>query len=259
MKDLLFPFPRIKQTLELQTKSLLQHLAIFVTLIEPKYCLRIILVAFFFCILTGFGSSIAEDVSESRKHVATFREDFESGIDRWEIIDPKTWELQSHGKGQSLAITSRQSEYEPKVRSPKHIALIRDLEAEGFEMTFAVKSTKDTGNHRDCCVFFNYQDPTHFYYIHLGAKPDPHSGQIFIVNDAPRLALTQNDKRVPWGDDWHQVKLVRDFGSGSITIYFDDMETPQLKVIDKTFGMGRIGIGSFDDMDAFDEIEVRVR
>lgn len=220
---------------------------------------RILFVVGHFLAAISFGLSSAEESEGVEYPPATFREDFEDGIDRWEIMDPKTWQLQSHGKGQSLAITSRKSEYEPKVRSPKHIALIRDLEAESFEMTFAVKSTKDTGNHRDCCVFFNYQDPTHFYYIHLGAKPDPHSGQIFIVNDAPRTALTQNEKRVPWGNDWHQVKLVRDFESGRIAIYFDDMETPQLEITDKTFGKGRIGIGSFDDMDAFDEIELHVR
>lgn len=186
-----------------------------------------------------------------------FSEDFESGIDRWEIVDPKSWALQEHGKGQSLSILTRESEYEPKVRSPRHIALVRDLELGSFEMTYRVKSTKDTGNHRDCCVFFNHQDASHYYYIHLGAKPDPHSGQIFIVNGEPRLALTDNQKRVPWSDAWHTVKLIRDVESGKITLYFDDMKKPHLEVVDKTFGKGRIGIGSFDDMDAFDEIKIR--
>jgi hypothetical protein len=137
--------------------------------------------------------------------------------------------------------------------------LIKDLKASSFEMTFAVKSTLDTGNHRDCCVFFNYQDPTHFYYVHLGAKPDPHSGQIFVVNDKPRTAITKNQKRVPWTDGWHQVKVVRDAELGRIAVYFDDMDTPLLEVNDTTFGEGRIGIGSFDDMDAFDEIELRIK
>ncbi len=53
------------------------------------------------------------------------------------------------------------------------------------------------------------------------------------------------------------VKLVRDAKAGTIAIYFDDMTTPHLSVNDKTFGKGRIGIGSFDDMDAFDEVVLR--
>ena len=60
-------------------------------------------------------------------------------------------------------------------------ALIRDVKMDSFELTFRVKSTLNTGNHRDCCIFFNYQDPTHFYYVHLGAKPDPASGQIISM------------------------------------------------------------------------------
>lgn len=186
-----------------------------------------------------------------------FSEDFENGLDRWEIIDPESWALQEHGLGESLSITRRESEYRPPVRSPHHIALIRDLEVASFVLTFKVKSTKDTGNHRDCCVFFNYQGPSQYYYVHLGAKPDPHSGQIFIVNDAPRTALTQSDKRTPWSEAWHDVKVVRDAEKGTIEVYFDDMTTPQLQTTDKTFGTGRIGIGSFDDMDAFDQIVLK--
>ncbi len=193
---------------------------------------------------------------EKSNRVPIFTEDFENGIDRWELVDPKSWAIEEHGQGKSLAITSRESEYKPKVRSPLHIALVKDIKATDFEMTFKVKSTKNTGNHRDCCVFFNYQDPTHYYYIHMGAKPDPASGQIFIVNDEPRRPLTKNEKLVPWTEDWHTVKLIRKTSTGTIAIFFDDMERPHLETNDKTFGEGRIGIGSFDDMDAFDSIVV---
>jgi hypothetical protein len=193
---------------------------------------------------------------EASSRTAVFTENFESGIDRWEIVDPKSWAIEEHGKGKSLSIISRESEYKPKVRSPLHIALIKDLSVDDFEIVFQVKSTKNTGNHRDCCVIFNYQDPSHFYYVHLGAKPDPASGQIFIVNDEPRRPLTTNTKLVPWTDDWHTVKVVRTVADGSIAVYFDDMERPHLEAKDTNFGKGRIGIGSFDDMDAFDDLKV---
>jgi hypothetical protein len=120
-----------------------------------------------------------------------------------------------------------------------------------------VKSTNDTGNHRDCCVFFCHTDATHFYYCHTGAKPDPHSGQIMIVNDAPRLALTKNENNTPWKNEtWHRVKLTRRSKDGSTKVYFDDMKTPYMEVSDTTFSKGRIGIGSFDDMNDFDEIRI---
>jgi len=188
-----------------------------------------------------------------------FEDDFENGLGKWELIDDESWALQEHGMGKSLSITRRESEHSPKVRSPRHIALMKGTKAENFTLTFKVRSTKDTGNHRDCCVFFCYQDPTNYYYVHLGAKPDPHSGQIMIVKDAPRLALTKNEKLVPWDNDWHDVKLIRDSKTGTIEIYFDDMDHPHTSVNDKRFGQGRIGLGSFDDMDAFDQVELRIQ
>ena len=48
-----------------------------------------------------------------------------------------------------------------------------------------------------------------------------------------------------------------DADSGQITVYFDDMETPHMQVSDKTFGRGRIGIGSFDDLNEFDDLVLR--
>ncbi len=186
-----------------------------------------------------------------------FREDFESGIERWQVLDPATWRIVDRGDNKTFEITERGSAYKPPVRSPGHVALIRDLDLASFDITFQVRSTKDTGNHRDCCVFFNYLDDQHFYYVHLGARPDPHSGQIMIVKEAPRLAITNNEKRTPWDDQWHTVRVERDTKSGSIKVYFDNMKTPHMEVVDHNFGTGRIGIGSFDDLNEFDNVVVR--
>ncbi|MEM9586368.1 MAG: hypothetical protein AAGA03_03730 [Planctomycetota bacterium] len=185
-----------------------------------------------------------------------FADDFESGLGRWELLDPKTWKLSERDGNHTLEITARKSEYKPPTRSPGHVALVKNLELGSGEITFRVRSTKDTGNHRDCCVFFGYQDASHFYYVHLGARPDPHSGQIMIVNDADRLAMTKNERHVPWDDEWHNVKVKRDTKSGLIEIYFDNMKEPIMAVKDTTFGKGRIGIGSFDDLNEFDDIKV---
>jgi arylsulfatase len=186
-----------------------------------------------------------------------FQDNFEQGTDRWEILDPNTWKLTKRNDNHSLAIVARDSDYQPPVRSPQHVALITDLEVGDFELVFRVRSTKDTGDHRDCCVFFGYQDDRHFYYAHLGAKPDPASGQILIVNDAPRMPLTKNRRATPWDDQWHKVKVVRRLHDGTIKVFFDDMKKPHMSVKDLTFGPGRIGIGSFDDLNEFDDIQLR--
>lgn len=185
-----------------------------------------------------------------------FSENFENGIERWEVLDPKTWRLSKGDKNTTFEITERESEYKPPHRSPWHVALVKDIEVSDFVLDFKVRSTRDTGAHRDCCVFFCFQDAANFYYVHLGARPDPHSGQIMIVQDAPRKALTENKKPTPWDDGWHQVRLVFESQLGSISIYFDDMKEPHMTVTNKTFASGRVGVGSFDDCNEFDEVRL---
>lgn len=187
-----------------------------------------------------------------------FADDFSAGKGRWDITDDASWDIVSFDGNPAMALNKRVSAYAPKVRSPHNIALVKDLEAEDCVITFRVRSTADTGNHRDCCVFFGHRDPEHFYYVHLGAKPDPASGQIMIVDGAPRRPLTKNERPVPWDDAWHAVKLVRTGGTATIAVYFDDMQTPLMSVEDGSFGKGRIGIGSFDDMNAFDDVRIYV-
>jgi acetyl esterase/lipase len=185
-----------------------------------------------------------------------FEEDFQKGHSRWDTTDEGAWEIYQKDGNQTFGLNKRISDYQPKVRSPHNIALIKGVTVGDVQVTFRVRSTQDTGNHRDCCVFFGYQDPEHFYYVHLGAKPDPASGQIMIVNGEPRRPLTENKNTIPWDDRWHTVKLIRKLSTGSIEVYFDDMDRPIMQATDKTFGVGRVGIGSFDDQNEFDDIRV---
>ena len=191
-----------------------------------------------------------------RKLDLVFQDDFENGTKNWSTTDDAAWSIKDENGNSRFGLTKRRSDYAPKYRSPHNIALIKDVSVSDFVVTFDVKSTKDTGNHRDCCIFFAYQDPDNFYYVHLGAKPDRSSGQIMIVNNAPRTPFTKNEKPVRWDNNWHKVKLTFDSKSGQIHVYFDDMKEPLISAVDKTFSKGKIGIGSFDDMNDFDNIRV---
>ena len=185
-----------------------------------------------------------------------FEDDFSTGITQWDTTDSDSWTLKDQNGRSVWGLNKRRSNYQPKFRSPHNIALVRDLDLTDTMIEFDVKSTRDTGNHRDCCVFFHHKDPEHFYYVHLGAKPDPHSGQIMIVDDAPRRALTKNKTPVPWDDQWHHVRVERNTKSGKIAVFFDDMKKPIMEAYDKTFTSGRVGIGSFDDMNDFSHVKI---
>jgi hypothetical protein len=108
------------------------------------------------------------------------------------------------------------------------------------------------------CLFFGYQDPANFYYVHLGKQMDDRANQIFIVDDKPRTKIsTKTTEGTPWDDNWHHLRVVRNVASGKIDVYFDDMRAPAMTAEDKTFAWGQVGIGTFDDTSAWDKIELR--
>ena len=192
-----------------------------------------------------------------QKLLLKFSDDFEKGSENWRTTDAGNWKIKTGiNSNQVFGLLKRQSDYQPPVRSPHNIALIKKMEFGDFVLTFDVCNPQDTGDHRDCCVFFGYQDPSHFYYVHLGRKPDPASGQIMVVNDKPRTPLTKNEMTIDWTSDWHKVKLARSVDDGLIAVYFDNMDKPILTVTDKTFGRGQIGLGSFDDINEFDNVRI---
>ena len=207
------------------------------------------------------GVCIAADVekADAKKNQLplVYEDDFDSGADNWIPTDKKAWKIIDSDGDKVYGLVVRISDYKPPHRSPHNISLLKNVIVSDFVLTAKVQSTADTGAHRDMCVFFNYQDPTNYYYVHLGKVPDPKSCQIMIVDDAPRRPLTKNKKAgVPWTDGWHDVKVVRRTGDGTIEIYFDDMEKPIMTAVDKTFTSGHIGIGSFDDTGNWNDLKL---
>ena len=186
-----------------------------------------------------------------------FEDDFENGADRWEPTDPAAWRITQTDRGK-VYNQFKNSKYSPPHRSPYNISLVKDVVLGDFVLTVKVQSTNTkAGAHRDMCLFFGYQDPAHFYYVHLGKRPDPHSSQIMIVNGAPRVMITKKTSPgIPWDDEWHEVKIVRRVADGVIEIYFDDMDNPVMATVDKTFTSGRVGLGSFDDNGNWDDFKL---
>ena len=186
-----------------------------------------------------------------------FSDDFEKGADRWEPTDPAAWKI-ADGRGGKVYGQFQQSNYKPPHRSPLNIALVKDLLVGDFSLEAKVQSTGKDGPHRDMCLFFGYQDPAHFYYVHLGKKTDDHANQVFIVNNEPRKKIsTRTSSGTNWDDSWHRVRIVRKVGDGAVEVYFDDMKTPVMTATDKTFTWGRIGVGSFDDTGNWMDVKLR--
>jgi hypothetical protein len=206
-----------------------------------------------FALLLAASSAIAAD-----ELPVLVEENFEQGAERWQPTDEKAWKIEKTDSGQVYSQFKKRSDYNPPHRSPYNIALLENVTVGDFVLTAKVKSTHEDYPHRDACLFFGYQDPAHFYYVHLGKRADDHANQIFIVNESPRKKISQTSTEgTPWTDQWHQVKIVRKVADGTIEIYYDDMTKPVMTAVDKTFLWGQIGVGSFDDTTAWDDIVLR--
>jgi hypothetical protein len=205
-------------------------------------------------IATLTGLSVAADAPVDLPLL--FSDNFEKGADRWEPSDPKAWKVIQTEKGKAYN-QFQQSKYKPPYRSPFNFSLVKDLTVGDFTLEAKVQTTARDYPHRDMCVFFGYQDPAHFYYVHLGQKTDDHANQIFIVNGADRQKIsTKTTPGTKWDDKWHDVKVVRTAATGAIEVYFDDLKTPAMTATDKHFLWGRVGLGSFDDTGNWADVKV---
>lgn len=184
-------------------------------------------------------------------------DDFESGkADRWEQSDPKAWKL-IEKDGNHVYSQFQASKVETPVRSPFNRAMIKELYVSDCVLDVRLQSTVKDYGHRDMCLFFGFQDPAHLYYVHLGKQADDHANQIFIVNNEPRKKISiESTPGTNWTDNWHHARVVRNVETGSIEVYFDNMEKPVMRAVDKTFTWGQVGIGTFDDTGNFDDVTV---
>jgi len=186
-----------------------------------------------------------------------FQDDFdEPAPERYLFSDPAAWRWQKD-QGRTLLEQFRASQVENPVRSPFNRALVRGLHVGDVIIDVRLQSTIKDYDHRDMCLFFGFQDPSHLYYVHLGKKADDHANQIFIVDGAPRKKISlKSTAGTPWTDGWHHARVVRRVASGEIAVYFDNMDEPVMRAVDKTFGPGLVGVGTFDDTGRFDELRV---
>jgi hypothetical protein len=201
---------------------------------------------------------LAGDVRrDSAQVVLAFRDDFEANnLDAWQATDPGVWQIEQAGDTNVLSLTG-QSNYTAPYRSPLNINLVQDVVVGSFIMELKLNSTVDEYPHRDLCLFFGYQDPANYYYVHIASQPDTVAHKIHVVDDADRSSITDNHNNgVTWGSDWHTVRVIRDIDTGKIEVYFDDISSPIMTAIDSRFQLGKVGVGSFDDTGQFDEVRV---
>lgn len=188
--------------------------------------------------------------------------DFESGTAvGWTPDDPSHWRVARDNGSHVYELTAPGAP--GPVRAPTSRSVLAGRDVASFEFSGRLRCDTDPAVAvRDMCVLFHYQDPTHFYYVHFAGSSDEVHNIIGLVDGADRVKINAE----PAGASvfrltdraWHSFKVTCDAPTGLIRAYLDDMTAPILTARDRTLGHGLVGVGSFDDTGAFDDLELRV-
>lgn len=176
----------------------------------------------------------------------------------YEMTDERAWRQTPVDQGGTLELFGK-SHYEPRIRSPYSIAMLRDLLVGDFILELRLAQSGKAYGHRDLCLFWGIQSAHNFYYAHLATKADEHANNIFIVNDEARKHIASvTSSGTDWGatTSWHAARIERKLQEGTIKVYFDDFSSPVMIAEDSHFHIGHIGFGSFDDTGQFDDIKI---
>ncbi len=194
-----------------------------------------------FLLLTPFWLGCA-----SSKWQLAYEQEFRSQacLEDFQFSDPDIWHWADDFGG--MMYFTEGSNFKPPHRSPLTYGLIQDLQVDAFVLEAEVQQSGRNYSHRDLCLFFAFESPAKYGYVHIATQPDPHAHNIFLVNHAPRIATAPvGEQGVDWGKGWHLLRMERLQPGGPVDVYLDGkliLHTENLE-----FGVGQLGFGSFDD------------
>src|SRR5262245_7245628 len=176
-----------------------------------------------------------------------------TGLGEFDLDGNGTWAVR-HG----TLVLEKAGVPEGPIRRPAALAILKSPPLKDLTFSVELKSTAPVDlDVRDVQLIVGYQSPSQFYYVHLSAKTDAVHNGIFIVNQADRRRIDEGKSPARLRDQaWHRVRLERSVTSGSIVVFFDDDKTPALSASDRSFTVGRVGVGSFYETGEFRAIEV---
>ncbi|MET7750646.1 PQQ-dependent sugar dehydrogenase [Micromonospora sp. NPDC005367] len=180
----------------------------------------------------------------------------------WAPVTPSKWQFT--GKEVVLAEAGVQR---PGPRRPFEYAVLTAGPAFGaVDITAKVRlDTPVEVTNRDVIIVFGYRSDTEFYYAHLSTDNTilPHNGIFKVDNaDRERIDYQWNGRSRGAGpavvdDDWHSVRVRHLPATGEIAVYVDGSKDPLMTARDTTFGSGRVGFGSFDNVGRLRDLTVR--
>jgi Ca2+-binding RTX toxin-like protein len=180
----------------------------------------------------------------------------------WAPKTPSKWQF----PGDQVVLAERGDNSGPPRRPFEYATLKTGPEFASVQIDAEVRIDEPiTRSDRDIIIVFGWHSDTQFYYTHISQDNTiyPHNG-IFVVNNADRLRFDDQWNGSTGASpsitdtEWHKIRVIHCAETGRILVYVDDMTTPHITGTDvnKTFGAGRIGFGSFDNFGRMRDLTV---
>ncbi|MFG2104593.1 PQQ-dependent sugar dehydrogenase [Micromonospora echinaurantiaca] len=196
--------------------------------------------------VTGTRVFAAGDVGDTRLRRT-------GGAHNWAPVTPSKWQFT-----RDEVILAEAGESRPGPRRPFEYAVLTAGPAwSSVEVEARVRlDTPVEITNRDVIIVFGWRSDTEFYYAHLSTDHTiyPHNG-IFKVDNADRERIDHQWNGRSRGAnpaitdaDWHKVRVKHLPATGEIAVYVDGHKDPLMTAKDTTFGSGRVGFGSFDNV-----------
>ena len=183
---------------------------------------RVLLVLSIFFLFANCGKNRSDELP----FLASY--DFEDGnAQGWQPKIPENWQVVE--KDGSLVYELISPGEQGDIRAPTSWSILPEYDITSFVFIGRLKSMAEASNpHRDMCLFFHFQDPTHFYYVHFSASSDGLHNIIGLVNGTDRVKINSE----PSGEsvfrltdrDWHSFKLTYEATTGEIKAFLDYMD-----------------------------------
>ncbi len=174
------------------------------------------------------------------------------GAGDWAPITPAKWRFPG-----DQVVLARPGDRRPGPRRPFEYAVLTEGPVFGsLHLSGRVRiDTPVRISGRDVVVLFGHRSDTEFYYAQLSSNNTRLTNNgIFRVDDANQVRIDDqwlgHHGAPPAIRDarWHRVRVTHCAASGEIAVYMDNSRFPLMTAVDGTFGSGRVGFGSFDNV-----------
>lgn len=174
---------------------------------------------------------------------------------RWDVVNPSDWKIESQNGSPVLELITPRNPLPGPVRPIQFaLAQTKDLNRVKIQLDMRPRALS-------LIIVFAYRDPAHFNYAHLStdtATKQSHHNGIFHVFDGERVRISPVAGRAafPETKQWYHVVFNYDGEKGSVNVSVDGVDIPALRAVDLSLSSGRVGLGSFDEVGDFRNVEI---